>query len=186
MPAYPGTDAATRIELSGFLKSRRARISPPIVGLKNGNRRRTPGLRREEVADLAGVGLTWYTWLEQGRDIRVSPHDLGAIARALRLEPSEPTQSVLSSNPAPRSSSRTYSGAVLTSRRSGPSRTFVVARRAGNAFSTRSWDASIWNSRSSRSPSSRHFVFISTRRATAEPRRNCERQLSPQRRHSPL
>ncbi|TMD17654.1 MAG: helix-turn-helix domain-containing protein [Chloroflexi bacterium] len=89
MPAYPGTDAATRIELSGFLKSRRARISPPIVGLKNGNRRRTPGLRREEVADLAGVGLTWYTWLEQGRDIRVSPHVLGAIARALQLEASE-------------------------------------------------------------------------------------------------
>jgi Helix-turn-helix domain len=83
MSVYPGTDATTRAELSDFLKSRRARISPASVGLRNGARRRTPGLRREEVADLAGVGLTWYTWLEQGRDIRVSPQVLAAIARAL-------------------------------------------------------------------------------------------------------
>ena len=87
MASYPGT--VTRAELSGFLKSRRARISPATVGLPNGRRRRTPGLRREEVADLAGVGLTWYTWLEQGRDIRVSPEVLAAIARALQLEPAE-------------------------------------------------------------------------------------------------
>src|SRR5437870_8977276 len=59
------------------------------MGLPNGRRRRTPGLRREEVADLAGVGLTWYTWLEQGRDIRVSPEVLTAVARALQLEPVE-------------------------------------------------------------------------------------------------
>ncbi len=89
MPSYPGTATTTRAELSGFLKTRRARISPATVGLKNGHRRRTPGLRREEVADLAGVGLTWYTWLEQGRDIRVSPQVLTGIARALQLEPAE-------------------------------------------------------------------------------------------------
>jgi len=89
MSSYPGIVTTTRAELSGFLKSRRARISPAIVGLQNGHRRRTPGLRREEVADLAGVGLTWYTWLEQGRDIRVSPQVLSAIARALQLEPAE-------------------------------------------------------------------------------------------------
>jgi len=89
MAAYPGTDATTHSELSDFLKSRRARISPATVGLPNGRRRRTPGLRREEVADLAGVGLTWYTWLEQGRDIRVSSDVLTAIARALQLEPAE-------------------------------------------------------------------------------------------------
>jgi hypothetical protein len=53
MPGYPGIDATTRAELSGFLKSRRARIAPATVGLNNGHRRRTPGLRREEVADLA-------------------------------------------------------------------------------------------------------------------------------------
>ena len=89
MSSYPGSSATTRAELSGFLKTRRARISPATVGLPNGRRRRTPGLRREEVADLAGVGLTWYTWLEQGRDIRVSPQVLGAVARALQLEPAE-------------------------------------------------------------------------------------------------
>jgi transcriptional regulator with XRE-family HTH domain len=89
--SYPGIATTTRAELSDFLKSRRARISPTTVGLPNGRRRRTPGLRREEVADLAGVGLTWYTWLEQGRDIRVSPEVLSAIARALQLEPAERT-----------------------------------------------------------------------------------------------
>src|SRR2546428_6925320 len=89
MSVYPGISSTSQSELSGFLKSRRARISPATVGLPNGRRRRTPGLRREEVADLAGVGLTWYTWLEQGRDIRVSPEVLAAIARALQLEPAE-------------------------------------------------------------------------------------------------
>src|SRR5206468_8868135 len=89
MSSYPGTDTTTRAELGDFLKSRRARISPATVGLPNRSRRRTPGLRREEVADLAGVGLTWYTWLEQGRDIRVSVEVLSGIARALQLEPAE-------------------------------------------------------------------------------------------------
>ena len=89
MSGYPGTATTTRAELSEFLKSRRARISPATVGLPAGRRRRTPGLRREEVADLAGVGLTWYTWLEQGRDIRVSDEVLTSIARALQLEPAE-------------------------------------------------------------------------------------------------
>jgi transcriptional regulator with XRE-family HTH domain len=89
MANYPGTEATTRRELGDFLKSRRARIHPETVGLSNGTRRRTPGLRREEVAQLAGVGLTWYTWLEQGRDIRVSQLVLQAIARTLQLEPTE-------------------------------------------------------------------------------------------------
>src|SRR5205807_1744795 len=61
---------ARRKELADFLRSRRARLGPEAVGLPNGFRRRTPGLRREEVAHLAGVGVTWYTWLEQGREIR--------------------------------------------------------------------------------------------------------------------
>jgi transcriptional regulator with XRE-family HTH domain len=91
MSDYPGSSTTTRAELSDFLKSRRARISPATVGRQIGQRRRTPGLRREEVADLAGVGLTWYTWLEQGRDIRVSPQVLAAISRALQLEPAERT-----------------------------------------------------------------------------------------------
>jgi len=78
-----------RSELSAFLKSRRDRIAPIEIGLAAGPRRRTPGLRREEVAQLAGVGLTWYTWLEQGRDIRVSMHVLDSLARALRLDAAE-------------------------------------------------------------------------------------------------
>ena len=82
-------DLLRRRELAAFLRSRRERLSPPDVGLPPGGRRRTPGLRREEVAQLAGVGVTWYTWLEQGRDIRVSEQVLGAIARTLLLDPHE-------------------------------------------------------------------------------------------------
>ncbi|MER7662219.1 MULTISPECIES: helix-turn-helix transcriptional regulator [unclassified Streptomyces] len=78
-----------RHELAGFLRSRRERITPEQVGLPRGRRRRTPGLRREEVAQLSAVGVTWYTWLEQARDIQVSPQVLDAIARALHLDSSE-------------------------------------------------------------------------------------------------
>jgi transcriptional regulator with XRE-family HTH domain len=80
---------ARRDELADFLRNRRASVQPDEVGLPNGGRRRTPGLRREEVAQLAGVGTTWYTWLEQGRDVRASLDVLEAIAKALRLTPAE-------------------------------------------------------------------------------------------------
>ncbi|MEV0030217.1 helix-turn-helix transcriptional regulator [Nocardia sp. NPDC050793] len=80
---------ARRNELGAFLKSRRARISPEDVGLPPGPRRRTPGLRREEVAQLSGVGVTWYTWLEQGREINVSVQVLEAVARTLSLDAAE-------------------------------------------------------------------------------------------------
>ena len=76
----------TRKELAAFLRARRERLSPSEVGLPEGRRRRTPGLRREEVAALAGVGLTWYTWLEQGRDIGVSATFLDNLARVLKLD----------------------------------------------------------------------------------------------------
>lgn len=82
-------DRARRAELAGFLRSRRERITPDEVGLPAGGRRRTPGLRREEVAILAGVGVTWYTWLEQARDIRASAAVADALARALLLDPTE-------------------------------------------------------------------------------------------------
>jgi transcriptional regulator with XRE-family HTH domain len=75
-----------RTELAAFLRSRRERISPEEVGLAAGQRRRTSGLRREEVAQLANVGVTWYTWLEQGRPIHVSPQVLDAVARTLQLD----------------------------------------------------------------------------------------------------
>jgi transcription regulator MmyB-like protein/helix-turn-helix protein len=81
--------AVRRNELAGFLRSRRERIAPEQVGLPPAARRRTPGLRREEVATLAGVGVTWYTWLEQGRDINASPQVLDAVARSLLLDPHE-------------------------------------------------------------------------------------------------
>ncbi|MFF8290708.1 helix-turn-helix transcriptional regulator [Streptomyces sp. NPDC016309] len=75
-----------RTELAAFLRGRRARVTPADVGLPPGLRRRTPGLRREEVAQLSGVGVTWYTWLEQGRRINASAQVLDAVARTLRLD----------------------------------------------------------------------------------------------------
>jgi transcriptional regulator with XRE-family HTH domain len=77
-----------RREIATFLRIRRARLSPDLVQLPVWGRRRTPGLRREEVAALAGVSTEWYTWLEQARDVRASREALERIAGALRLEPS--------------------------------------------------------------------------------------------------
>ncbi len=82
-------DTQRRAELSRFLRACRARLSPDQVGLPAVGRRRTPGLRREEVAQLAEVGVSWYTWLEQGRAITVSAPVLDSVARALRLDAAE-------------------------------------------------------------------------------------------------
>ena len=86
---HAAATSARRTELAAFLRSRRERISPEDVGLPAGPRRRTAGLRREEIAQLAGVGVTWYTWLEQGRQINASVQVLDAIARTLRLDATE-------------------------------------------------------------------------------------------------
>lgn len=83
------TTQRRRPELAAFLRSRRARVTPADVGMPPGFRRRTPGLRREEVAQLSGVGVTWYTWLEQGRPINASPQVLDAVSRTLRLDRAE-------------------------------------------------------------------------------------------------
>src|SRR5262245_16948913 len=83
------TTTTRRSELGIFLRSRRERLSPTDLGLPPGLRRRTPGLRREEVAQLAGVGVTWYTWLEQGRSINASVQVLDAVSRTLRLDGAE-------------------------------------------------------------------------------------------------
>ncbi|HXJ64776.1 MAG TPA: helix-turn-helix transcriptional regulator [Actinomycetota bacterium] len=88
-PSRQAIDAERRRELAGFLRTRRERLTPADVGLPPGLRRRTPGLRREEVAQLSGVGVTWYTWLEQGRQINASGQVLEAVARTLRLDQSE-------------------------------------------------------------------------------------------------
>jgi len=77
--------AEQRREFGAFLSSRRARLQPREFGLPDGPRR-TPGLRREEVAVLAGVSISWYTWLEQGRDIQPSADALARIAKVLRLD----------------------------------------------------------------------------------------------------
>ncbi|MFG2787388.1 helix-turn-helix transcriptional regulator [Streptomyces sp. NPDC048419] len=88
-PATRDAGSVRRHELAAFLRHRREHITPEQVGLPRGRRRRTPGLRREEVAHLAAVGVTWYTWLEQARDIQVSVQVLDALARTLFLDPSE-------------------------------------------------------------------------------------------------
>ena len=81
-----GQSTDHRKELAEFLRARREATRPEQVGLPPGRGRRTPGLRREEVALLAGVSVTWYTWLEQGRRINASNDVLLAIGRALRLD----------------------------------------------------------------------------------------------------
>ena len=73
-------------ELADFLRTRRAKLSPAQVGLPPGLRRRVPGLRREEVAELAEISVTWYTWLEQARSVKVSSEALSRIARSLKLD----------------------------------------------------------------------------------------------------
>jgi transcriptional regulator with XRE-family HTH domain len=78
-----------RQALAAFLRTRRARLSPAEVGLPTRSKRRTPGLRREEVADLANMGVSWYTLLEQGQDVHPSKPVLESVARALRLTPAE-------------------------------------------------------------------------------------------------
>jgi transcriptional regulator with XRE-family HTH domain len=87
MPADP----TRRDELARFLRDRRTRLNAADFGIAAGSRRRTAGLRREEVADAAGISTTWYVWLEQGRDVKASPHALRALGKALRLSTPEQT-----------------------------------------------------------------------------------------------
>jgi transcriptional regulator with XRE-family HTH domain len=80
-----GDGIAQRRELGEFVRAQRERLSPAAIGLSAGSRRRTPGLRREEVAQLCGLSATWYTWIEQGREVSASPAALARLAGALRL-----------------------------------------------------------------------------------------------------
>ncbi|HYB22525.1 MAG TPA: helix-turn-helix transcriptional regulator [Solirubrobacteraceae bacterium] len=130
-----------RAELAHFLRSRRASLKPEDVGLPNGGRRRTPGLRREEVAQLAGVGTTWYTWLEQGRDVRASLDVLEALARALRLDQAERTHLVqLGRGEEPPPCKSPAERVSPTLRRLignlGPNPAYIIGRR---------WDYLAWN-----------------------------------------
>lgn len=102
-----GMTGASRSELGDFLRSRREGLSPQAVGLSPGRRRRTPGLRREEVAELAGIGVDWYIRLEQGRDVSPSATTVDALAAALCLSPAEHAHlRVLAAPPARRIFSR--------------------------------------------------------------------------------
>jgi transcriptional regulator with XRE-family HTH domain len=82
-------DREPRRLLGAFLRTHRERLTPQAAGLPALARRRTPGLRREEAAQLAGVSTTWYTWLEQGREVSPSPAALARVAQALQLSPAE-------------------------------------------------------------------------------------------------
>src|SRR5581483_834351 len=84
-----GSRSPSRGELAELLRTRRDRLTPADVGLPAGTRRRTAGLRREEVAQLAGMSTTYYTFLEQGRDVRPSRQVVTALASALRLSSAE-------------------------------------------------------------------------------------------------
>lgn len=87
----PAKRLPTPNPLGDFLKSVRAHVTPESLGIRPGARRRTPGLRREEVAAAADISATWYTWIEQGRDVSCSRDTLERIARALRMNETERT-----------------------------------------------------------------------------------------------
>ena len=80
-----GRSSEQRRALGDFVRAQRERTTPASLGLSPGGRRRTPGLRREELAQLCGLSTTWFTWIEQGRDVSVSPGALARLANALRL-----------------------------------------------------------------------------------------------------
>jgi hypothetical protein len=79
-------DLERRLELREFLINSRSRLDPDVLGLPRTKRRRVPGLRRGEVAELTGVSADWYRWLECGRPIRVSPQFVSRLIDALRLD----------------------------------------------------------------------------------------------------
>ena len=85
MDGVAGRSGIRRGELAAFLGGRRSRLRPGDVGLPGGGRRRTPGLRRQEVAELAGMSVDYYIRLEQGRGPHPSDQILAALARALML-----------------------------------------------------------------------------------------------------
>jgi transcriptional regulator with XRE-family HTH domain len=85
----PTTEDDQRRQLGAFLRARREALNPGGTGLASHGRRRTSGLRPEEVAVLSGISTTWYTWLEQAREIALSAAALARLADALRLTPAE-------------------------------------------------------------------------------------------------
>lgn len=121
-----------------FLRSRRGKLTPESVGLPAGRRRRTSGLRREEVAELAGIGVDWYVRLEQGRSVSPSTTTVSALARALRLDETEKRHlQALAANPQRRAFER-ETAPTITRR--------LVEGLGEPAYLTgRRWDLLAWN-----------------------------------------
>lgn len=127
-----------RTPFGDFLRSRRKKLRPDAVGLHDGPRRRTPGLRREEVAELAGIGVDWYVRLEQGRDVSPSETTLDALARALRLDKAEAAHL--------RALARRDASRAFVPERVPPSIARLVANLNQPAYVTgRRWDILVWN-----------------------------------------
>jgi transcriptional regulator with XRE-family HTH domain len=128
-----------RRQLGEFLRARRDRLRPEDLGLPPGQRRRAPGLRREEAAQLCGISPTWFTWIEQGRTGSVSVATLAAIARGLRLSAAERRylfELAARADPAP-----PRNGVADPRQLQG----LVDAVRAPAYVLDRHWDAVVWN-----------------------------------------
>src|SRR5712672_4150782 len=128
----------SRSEFGNFLRSRRAKLNPKLVGLPDGRRRRAPGLRREEVAELAGIGVDWYIRLEQGRAVHPSVTTIDALARALRLSKVEHAHlRALASGTNRRAFTREIVSAAL--------RNLVESLNQPAYITGRRWDVLAWN-----------------------------------------
>ena len=128
----------SRSEFGNFLRSRRAKLNPKSVGLPDGRRRRAPGLRREEVAELAGIGVDWYIRLEQGRAVSPSVTTIDALARALRLSKVEHAHlRALASGTNRRAFTREIVPAAL--------RNLVESLNQPAYITGRRWDVLAWN-----------------------------------------
>lgn len=125
--------------LGAFLRTHRERLSPQAAGLAAGGRRRTPGLRREEAAQLAGVSSTWFTWLEQGREVSASPEALARVAGALQLTRAERAYLFALAG-------RRDPAAPAVAAEAPPGLAEAVARFDGPAYGLdRCWTAVCWN-----------------------------------------
>jgi len=162
-PSSPASAA-----LGAFLRAMRSRTNPGSVGFSSiGQRRRVPGLRREEVAQLAGVGVAWYTWLEQGRDVNVSSDVLERLHTALALSTAEREHlfALAHNRPPPNVG---FDGGVIS-----PSSAALLGRMTDAAYvANRRWDVLAWNGAAAdlfadlanaqgRQPNMMRFLFIS-------------------------
>ena len=130
----PGT---SRNELGDFLRSRRAKLSPEALGLRK-ERRRTPGLRREEIAERAGIGVDWYIRLEQGRSVTPSLATVDALAKALCLSKAEHMHlRALAKNP--------HRSAFFRETVPDTMRSMVASLNHPAYVSGRRWDILAWN-----------------------------------------